>query len=77
MRHFSDFLNDKIAEATTYLVLEKFSPGRFIVPELTWPGRGTFYPIPGLSRAIRDTWSPYNDRRPYICDRRQLESKRL
>ena len=26
-------------------------PGRFIVPESTWPGRGTFFPIPGLSRA--------------------------
>jgi len=33
-------------------------PGRFIVPEWTWPGRGTFFPIPGLSRAIRDSWSP-------------------
>jgi len=42
----------------TYLVLEKFIPGRCIVPEWTWPGRGTFCFIPGLSRAIRDSWSP-------------------
>ena len=42
-----------------YLVLEKFIPGRFIVPEKPWPGRGTFCLIPGLSRAVRDTWSPY------------------
>src|SRR6218665_630424 len=41
-----------------YLALGKFIPGRFIVPEWTWPGRGTFCLIPGLSRAIRDTWSP-------------------
>jgi len=32
-------------------------PGRFFVPEWTWPGRGTFFSIPGLSRAIRDSWS--------------------
>jgi len=38
---------------------ENFIPGRFIVPEWTWPGRGTFVSIPGLSRAIRDIWSPY------------------
>ena len=36
-----------------------FIPGRFVVPEWTWPGHGTFFPIPGLSRAIRDSWSPY------------------
>jgi len=35
-----------------------FIPGRFIVPEWTWPGRGTFFPMPGLSRAIQDSWSP-------------------
>jgi len=41
------------------LVLEKCIPGRFIVPEWTWPGRGTVCLIPGLSRAIQDIWSPY------------------
>jgi len=39
--------------------IEQFIPGRCIVPEWTWPGRGIFCSIPGLSRAIRDTWSPY------------------
>jgi len=34
-------------------------PGRYIVPEWTCTGRGTFFPNPGLSRAIRDSWSPY------------------
>src|SRR6218665_2540099 len=47
-------------KAATYLVTEKFIPGRFIVPEWTWPGRGTFCLIPGLSRAIWDTWSLYS-----------------
>jgi len=27
--------------------------------DLQWPGRGTFCPVPGLSRTIRDSWSPY------------------
>ena len=40
MLHFSDFLNVKIAKATTYLVLESVIPGRCIVPERTWPGCG-------------------------------------
>ena len=53
------FLKNKITKATTYWVKEKFIPGRFIVPEWTWPGRGTFCVIPGLSRTTRDTWSPY------------------
>ena len=55
---FYNLLNNKTAKATTYLVLEKFIPERCIVPERTWPGRGTFRPIPELSRAIRDIWSP-------------------
>src|SRR6218665_3354111 len=47
----------------TFCLLKKLYnpliPGRLIVPEWTWPGRGTFLSIPGLSRAIRDIWSPY------------------
>ena len=38
---------------------ENFIPGLFIVLGWTWPGRGTFHSVPGLSRAIRDIWSPY------------------
>jgi len=38
------------AKATTYSVLEKLIPERFIVPERTWRGRRTFCLIPGLSR---------------------------
>jgi len=49
---FLIFVNNKIAKATTYLVLEKFIPGRCIVQERTWPGRGTFCPILGLSRTF-------------------------
>src|SRR6218665_3219977 len=56
----------KITNSATYLILEKFIPGRCIVPEWTCPGRWTFCPIPGLSRAIRDTWSPYG---PALCGR--------
>jgi len=58
-----------------------FIPGRFIVPEWTWPGRGTFFPIPGLSRAIRDSWSPYARSAYEVttrdCARRELAVGRL
>jgi len=51
------FLKIKLSKATRYLFINKFIQGRFIVPEWTWPERGTFYLIPGLSRA----WSHYSN----------------
>jgi len=46
-----------------FLFIEKIGQsthsGTFHCPGITWPGRGPFLSIPGLSRAARDIWSPY------------------
>src|SRR6218665_1302340 len=58
----------RIAKASC-LVLEICVQGSFIVPERAWRERGTFGPIPRLSRCNRtlgnrDSWSPYSYSRP-------------
>jgi len=39
---------------STYSIVEKFIPGRFLVPERTLLRRGTFVSRPGTSRSIRE-----------------------
>ena len=53
---FSDSLRTR---KNSHSLLSQWPISNTFATEWTWPWRGTFCPILGLSRAIRDIWSPY------------------